>query len=122
PKELTNLIPTMGDRISVSASEGLPRVIEKIKLAVQVSERKRQLTCRQSATQRARSVDQNLKAKRDSIELLNGAEGSALVLEGYLSLFDTLTSELATLSAQSQILKFECSRPMQNVLYAATAY
>src|SRR5437762_11699711 len=61
--EVTAYSPILGDRLSVSADEGLPKVVEEIKLAVGMLERGRQLTALNSAAERVRKLELTLSGK-----------------------------------------------------------
>lgn len=120
--DLTKLIPTMGDRISVSASDGLERVVEEIRLAVDVSERKRQLTVLESAKQQIQKLDQTLKEQRESKRLLQCQEGVDLIRKAFQELFDALRGALGEVAATSDVLKFTFKQPRGDIISIEALY
>ena len=78
-EDVVKFSPILADRLAVSPSLGLLKVVSEIRLAVDVSERKRQLTNLESATKRLAGLDQSLAEKRTAQILLNSEEGVRLV-------------------------------------------
>jgi len=102
--------PILALRYAVPASAGVENAVEKIRIAVETSERKRQLTTLESASQRLRGLDETLKERKDSAVLLSSGEGARLVLDGTQNLFKAVESILADVSGSSSILKFSFHR------------
>jgi hypothetical protein len=102
--------PILAGRLAVAASDGVPKVVEAIRLAVDTSERQRQLTVLDSTSQRMRGLDQTLTERRDSAKLLSSEEGVRLVKEAKDVVFESTEKILSELSATSGVLKFECKR------------
>jgi hypothetical protein len=122
PEEVAQFLPTLGGRLSVGTSDGLPKVVEAIRLAVDFSERKRQLTVLDSAKQQFRTLDQSLKEKQDAESLLRRTEGVALILAATELLYDTLTTVLHELAAISDVVKCVCSKNSNDGLSILAPY
>lgn len=106
--EVTAYSPILGGRLSVSADEGLSKVVDEIRLAVDVSERKRQLTIVGSAAQKFKLLDQSLKEKKTSFTLLHNEEGVNLIKDSLQRLFHVLLKTLNEISEESEVVKFQC--------------
>jgi hypothetical protein len=104
--EVAEFSPTLAGRLAVKASEGLDEVVKQIRIAVEASERKRQLTALTAASQRLLGVDETFTEERDSTRMLMSEKGVTLVAEGVTSLFRFLTAEVDTLNEKSNVLKF----------------
>src|SRR5260370_20903641 len=82
--------PLLASKIAVSDSEGLAKVIEEIKLAAALSDRKRELTALDAAAERARALEQTLAEKQRSEQLLRSEQGAALVSQGVQKGYETI--------------------------------
>lgn len=111
PEDVAGYSPILGGRLSVSADEGLAKVVEEIRLAVDVSERKRQLTIVGTAAQKFKLLDQSLKEKKTSFTLLHNEEGVNLIKDALQRLFQVLQKTLNEISEQSEVVKFQCRLP-----------
>jgi len=114
--------PMLASKIAVSDSEGLPKVIEKIRLAVALSERKRELTALDVAAKRARALEQTLAEKQRSEQLLRSEPGATLVSQGVQKVYETIENVLSGVGESSTVLRFEFGKPMLNILYIRTVY
>ncbi len=114
--------PMLASKIAVSGSEGLPKVIEEISLAVDLSERKRELTALDVAAERVRALDQTLAEKQRSEQLLQSEQGAALVSQGVQKVYETIENVLRGVSESSTVLQFEFAKPMLHILYIHTVY
>ncbi len=121
-EDVRTFSPILAGRLAVPSSEGVQAVVAEIKRAVEVSERTRELTILESATQRVRKLDQSLTEKREAERLLNSTKGMQLVSKELQLLFGTLKSVLSEVGANSEILKFTFSEPRDREFYAHTAY
>jgi hypothetical protein len=100
----------LAGRYAVAASDGLEKVVEAIRLAVDTSERQRQLTVLDSTSQRMKGLDETLTEQRESAKLLSSEEGARLVKQAQDSVFESTEKILSELSATSGVLKFKCQR------------
>jgi hypothetical protein len=116
-EDVRQFSPILAGRLAVLSSVGIPKVVDEIRLAVENSERKRQLTILDSATQRCRMLDQSLKERRDSANLLGTERGVALLRAGFQSITGTIETALLALSQDSDVLKFECGRPTGDSMF-----
>jgi hypothetical protein len=99
--------PILAGRLAVASSAGVEKVVDQIRLAVEVSERKRQLTTLDIAVQDIKTLDQAIIEKRETQRLLSSEEGARLVLAAFGALFHTLEGVLVPLNQTSNLLKFK---------------
>jgi TIR domain len=95
-EEVKASYPILADRFALRASDGVEKVVEGIRFAVDASARQRQLTGLESALERFKGLDETLTELRESKLLLDKEEGVTLVVQAADVLFATLA---ATLSA-----------------------
>lgn len=100
--------PILAGRLAALAEGGIPDVIRQIRLAVDNSERKRQMTLVDDAETRFRELGESMDAKRASSEMLCTSQGYQLVLDAFQDLRNSLESTLKRI--QSQTLTFEFKR------------
>jgi len=100
----------LAGRYAVRASDGMVKVVEEIRLAVDTSARQRQLTNLQSASDRFKGLDETLTEHKQSAALLGAAEGAQLLRGAIDALFAGITTTLSELSATSGVLKFQFFR------------
>jgi hypothetical protein len=86
--------PMLASKVAVSDSEGLPKVIEEIKLAVSVSDRKRELTTVDAAMQRVEAFRQTMAERQRADQLLRSEQGVKLVLESIENVCKTIETAL----------------------------
>ncbi len=115
PEEVTQYSPILGSKLSVSADEGLSKVVEEIRLAVDVSERKRQLTIVERSTQKLKLLEQSLREKRESETLLCKEDGVILIRMALTELYDIIEKSLRDSTSESTVMGFQFSRPIENV-------
>lgn len=115
PEEVTQYSPILGSKLSVSADEGLSKVVEEIRLAVDVSERKRQLTILESTTQKLKLLEQSLKERKDSDTLLCTEEGVSLINRALAELYNAIEKALGDSSSGSTVMSFRFFRSAENV-------
>src|SRR5436190_21388281 len=82
--------PMLASKVAVSDSEGLPKVIEEIKLAVSVSDRRRELTTLDTVMQRVEAFRQTMAERQRAEQLLRSEEGVKLVLESIENVWKTI--------------------------------
>ena len=114
--------PLLAGKVAVSASQGLPKVLEEIRLAVNVSERKRELGVLDGAAQRVKTLQHTLAERRCSENLLRSSQGVNLVLQSVQKIQDIIENTLSANTDAASPVKFGFSRPAQNVLYVRTIY
>lgn len=100
--------PILAGRLAVHASEGIEKVVEAIRLAVDTSARQRELTGLESASQRLKGLDETLTERNESTRLLNTEEGATLVAAAADALFGTVETTLSEMVAGA--LKFTFTR------------
>lgn len=105
-EEFVKLLPIMGDRVTVNASNGIERVIEEINLAVQVAERNRQFSVAASAVHRAKALDKKVRERSAASRLLQMPAGATLVSDAAQSLYRALQIDFDAISADSSELRF----------------
>ncbi len=86
-------------------------------MAVNVSERKRELTGLDAAAQRVRALEQTLAETRHSEKLLQTPDGAKLVLQSFQAISDTIEKTLSTAIQDSHVLRFRFSKPTYNLMY-----
>lgn len=105
--DVARFSPILAGRLAIKADEGVPKVVEAIRLAVDASDRQRQLTILDSATRRLKGIDETLTERRNSTAVLGSVEGASRVVEAAGSLFAAVRSSLSAVAEDSGILKFE---------------
>jgi hypothetical protein len=100
----------LAGRLAVHTSAGLDEVVKEIRLAVDNSERKRQLTVLTSASQRMLGLDETFAERRNSAKLLQSEQGVSFVMHGLQSLWDNVEATLSALEQRSSVLKFKFKR------------
>jgi hypothetical protein len=108
------------DKYAVSASEGLPKVLEQIRLAVNVSDRQRQLTAVDTATQRVQRFKQSMEDKHRTQQLLASAQGVELILADIEKVWQAIQKILASGIDPSSVVKFQFAKNSFNHMYAST--
>ena len=98
--------PILAGRLAVSSTEGLPRVLDEIRLAVSVSERQRKLTALDAAAQRVQSLKTTITHKHHVEALLRSLHGTELVVTNLNMLFQLIESVLIAGQAPTDPIKF----------------
>jgi len=119
-EDVVKFSPILADRLAVSTSLGLLKVVSEIRLAVDVSERKRQLTNLESATKRLAGLDQSLAEKRTAQILLNSEEGVRLVSGAAVVLLEEIKQTLTEFAEHSQFVKFGFTDRSKHAISART--
>jgi hypothetical protein len=113
--------PILANRFAVSASQGLQKVVDEIKLAVSVSERKDEIA-RDETSSKVKALVETLSERKEAERLAYSEEGAQLVSKN----FDLLCTEIQRIIERgvgtANVIKFGFARPMQHVLYVNTAY
>jgi TIR domain-containing protein len=108
--------------VSVSDSEGLPKVIEEIKLAVSVSDRKRELTTVDAAMQRVEAFRQTMAERQRADQLLRSEQGVKLVSESIENVCKTIQTALSEGADSAAPVKFQCKKPLPGTIYVNTKH
>jgi hypothetical protein len=119
-EEVKAYSPILAGRLAVSSAEGLPRVLDEIRLAVSVSERQRKLTALDAVAQRVQSLKTTIAHKRHVEALLRSERGTELVVANLNKVFQLIESVLTTGQTPSDPIKFGFSTKFPNTLYVNT--
>jgi TIR domain len=114
--------PMLASKVAVSDSEGLPKVIEEIKLAVSVSDRKRELTTVDAAMQRVEAFRQTMAERQRADQLLRSEQGVKLVLESIENVCKTIETALSQGADSAAPVKFQCKKPVPVTMYVNTVH
>ena len=114
--------PILAGRLAVSTTDGLPRVLEAITLAVTVSERQRKLTTVDTAAQRVQSLRKAVADKRHVETLLRSERGVELVVASMNTLFGTIETVLSTDQTPTAPIQFGFSKHHSNTMYVNTIH
>jgi hypothetical protein len=112
--------PILGSKLAVLTTAGLPKVLEEIRLAVDVSKRQRELTALEIAAQSVETLRQTAAAQQHVEELLRSEHGANLVRSSIDSVWETIQKALYVDPASSVTPKFQCQRPVPNSMYVST--
>ncbi len=112
--------PMLASKIAVSDSEGLPKVIEEIQLAVGVSNRQRELTALEIAAQHGETLRQTIEEQQRAEQLSQSEQGANLVRSSIDTVWETIKNALHVDPASSVAAKFQFSRQVWNSMYVAT--
>ena len=109
-EDIAKYSPLLAGKIAVSASHGLPKVLQEIRLAVSYSERTRELSVLDVATQRVKALEQTLANKQRERELLWSEKGVQLIPTSLETIRTTIRNILPGVGDQSSVLKFAFSK------------
>jgi hypothetical protein len=112
--------PILASKVGVSTRDGLPKVLEEIRLAVDVSKRQRELTALEIAAQSVDALRQTAAAQQHVEELSRSERGANLVRSGIDSMWETIQKALYVDPASPVTPKFQCQRPVQSSMYVST--
>jgi TIR domain-containing protein len=123
-EEFAEYSPLLGSRVAVavSDSEGLPKVVEEIQLAVSVSDRKRELTTLDITKQRVEAFTRTMEERQRADQLLRSERGVQLVLGSIESIWKTIQTELPTDPDSPAPVKFRCNKPAAGTIYVSTKH
>lgn len=113
--------PILANKLAVSASEGLQKVVDEIALAVTVSQRKDELNA-SSAGSKVKALAQTLAQRKEAEKLAYSEKGARLVGESVEALFAEIERILTEGASASEALRFAFSKPMHHIFYASTGY
>jgi TIR domain len=112
--------PILASKVGVSTRDGLPKVLEEIRLAVDVSKRQRELTALEIAAQSVDALRQTAAAQQHIEELSRSERGANLVRSGIDSMWETIQKALYVDPASPVTPKFQCQRPVHSSMYVST--
>ena len=108
--EVKKSSPTLAGRYAARASDGVDVVVKQIRLAVDTSQRQREVTILETVVERFKGLAETLEEKTESEKLLQQKEGAVLVSEAIKTICDLVESLLFPISERSPVLKFEFKR------------
>jgi len=114
--------PMLASKVAVSDSEGLPKVVEEIQLAVSVSDRKRELTTLDAAKQRVEAFTQTMVERQHADQLLRSQRGVQLVLESIENIWNTIQTALPTDPDSPAPVKFRCKKAATGTMSVGTVH
>jgi hypothetical protein len=112
--------PILAGRLAVSTTQGLPRVLDEMRLAVTVSERQRKFTALDTAAQRVQSLKATIAHKHHVEALLRSEHGTKLVIASLYKLFEVVESVLTADQTPKDPIKSGFSKKHPNTLYVNT--
>lgn len=118
--DLEKYSPMLASRIFVFDSEGLPKVIEEIQLAVGVSNRQRELTNLGTAAQSVETLRQTFAEHQRAEQLSRSEQGANLVKGSIDTVWETIKNAFDVDPISSAPLKFQFSRQLWNDMYVST--
>jgi hypothetical protein len=112
--------PILASKVAVSDSEGLPKVIEEIQLAVGVSNRQRELTAPDIAAQSIETLRRTFAEHQRAQQLSFSEQGANLVRSSIDSMWEIIHKKLYVDPDSSVVPKFRFGRQVWNVMYVST--
>jgi hypothetical protein len=112
--------PILASKVAVSTTAGLSKVLEEIRVAVEISQRQRELTALDLAAQRVEALRQTAVEHQRSEQLLRSYEGANLVSSSIETIWNIMQKVLCEDQDPSAAAKFQCRRPVQNSMYVST--
>jgi len=103
--------PMLADRVACKAADGIAKVVNDVRRAVEISGRTRELIANGSIIERARRLNQTLEEKREAERLSHCEEGVALVQASFDALREQLKTTIAQLPETFKELKVQLSVP-----------
>src|ERR1043166_2799920 len=98
--------PILADRFAVSVSEGIAKVVDEIKIAVSVAQRKDEIA-RDAATAKVRALVQTVAERREAQLLGNSEEGAQLVSASVEHLFSEIERIIKTGAGDATAVRSE---------------
>jgi hypothetical protein len=113
--------PILADRFAVSASQGIDKVVSEIKIAVNVVQRKDEIS-KDAASIKVKALVDALEEGKEAERLAYSEKGSQLVSASVITLFNEIERIINEGGTSSSVIKFGFRRPMQHILYVNTGY
>jgi hypothetical protein len=117
-EEVKSYSPILAGRLAVSSKQGLQKVLDAIRMAVNASERQRSFTILETASQRVQRFKQTMEEKQRTQQLLFSEQGVALISAGVQTLWQMIQQLLS--SGESDKVKFAFSKNEFGNMYART--
>ena len=105
--DVTASLPILADRVAVDAALGIEKVVEQIRLAVDVSLRTAEIIAPDFCVQHVLRVDQEIQERIESERLSKSEEGVALVKGAFEAMCLALKVKTDTVQKSSAILRFK---------------
>jgi TIR domain len=112
--------PILAGRKAVSTTAGLPEVLNQIRFAVDVDERRQELTPLDRAVQRVKVFRRTVADKQHSDGVLRSEQGVALVSRSIENLWDTIQRLLSGDLEPTAPIKFRYTKPAPYIMDART--
>jgi TIR domain len=109
-EEVKEFSPILAGKMAISTTEGLPKVLEAIRVAISVTDRQRKFNVVEAVTQRVQTFRQSMADKREAERLLASEEGAAIVSKGVETLWQTIQNLLSAGEGESDPVKFVFSK------------
>jgi hypothetical protein len=107
--DVTRFSPILAGRLATNASEGIDKVVNDLRRAVEVSDRVREVSASDSVIQKARSIDQTLQERANADRLSRCEEGVAIVRQGFDCLNTYLEKSIGEILKTSKHLGLKLS-------------
>jgi len=120
-EEIRGYSPILANRVAVQASEGIEKVVDEIRIAVSVAQRKDEIG-RENASAKVKALVDTLTERREAERLAYSEQGAQLVSERVTTLFKEVERIITKGAQSSTAIKFEFRRSMQHILYVSTIY
>jgi hypothetical protein len=120
--EVKRYSPILAGRLAVSAAVGLPKVVNEIRLAVSISDRKRELTTLDAAMQRVEAFRQTMAERRRAEQLLTSEQGVKLVLESIENVWKAIQTAFSESADTPAPVKFQCKKSSTNTMHVSTVH
>ena len=120
-EDVRSYSPILADRFAVSASQGLQAVIAEIKISVNVSDRKDEITGQDSSS-KVKALVQTLTQRKEAERLIYSDEGAKLVSVSFTNLCAEIQRVIESGVEASDVIKFNFTHPMRHGLYVRTRF
>jgi hypothetical protein len=112
-EELKASYPMLAGRLVAFSSEGVSAIVSKIRVAVEASNRTRELTAMESTLKKAKNVALTLKEKNNAEQLSHSERGVALVRSALGNIVQVFQATIATIAGSENPLDLRSQRPTQ---------
>jgi hypothetical protein len=109
--EVKKFSPILAGRLGAIASDGVQKVVDEIRRAIEVSDRTRQISAASSIVQKALSLDQTFAERNLNERLSRCEDGVTIVKQGFDSIYISFQSAVDQIQKVSQVLRFGIDKP-----------
>jgi len=109
-EEVKEFSPILAGKMAISTTEGLPKVLEAVRVAISVADRQRKFNVVEAVTQRVQTFRQSMADKREAERLSASEDGAAIISKGVETLWQTIQSLLSAGESESDPVKFVFSK------------